>query len=368
MRSKKPIDKNWIELDLVQMEDGITTDTVFKLNEQQFIFPANGTKNFHGLYCYNLHSRQFKEFFSFSDSVREIGYCLQFDSTKNRLYGTSSKSPMFIIDLNEGKLIEWKTIKSWHQIKTGSTPLIENHCGNGNLLNVDGNIHLIGGYHNYIHFIWNERTKNFSPTHNFRSKMEDQMHYYDDYIHDTTHLSVIHVPIRGIIVMIGGIDIIWSDDPDAHDANINNIVWVYHLDTNKWEKITILPFEHAHQSLVMTSDEKYIILSPTNLPYVHALDLDDYSVYQSSIMMPFIEPNFMVKTGGLKDELLVVGWIKSLFQSEGFQYMEMPPMYLMTLIAQWYSQEEVHWIGKCCDRHFTINMKKILSSLSLYQT
>ena len=152
--------------------------------------------------------------------------------------------------------------------------------------------------------------------------------------------------------MIGGFD----------DQN-NTIVWKYHLKTTKWMKIMRLPFFHDAQTVLLTSDERYIIVSDLHSLYGLEITENNYKLYESPVKVPSVEAQFMTMIGGVRDELLVIGWIKLLFKSSEFKYMEEPPKYLKVLISQWYSQEEIHFIGKATRRHFTISMKHIVSSL-----
>ena len=54
--------------------------------------------------------------------------------------------------------------------------------------------------------------------------------------------------------------------------------------------------------------------------------------------------NPIVITGGLKDEILVIGWIREFTQSAENQDPGILPSDLIQLILRWHSQEEIHWI------------------------
>eukprot|EP01083_Nonionella_stella_P218466 783394_1 len=63
----------------------------------------------------------------------------------------------------------------------------------------------------------------------------------------------------------------------------------------------------------------------------------------------------ILRTGGLKSEITVIGWTKNVFKN-----LEMPPMNIIQLISMFYSQEEIHWIEMHYDKggineHFVIN-------------
>ena len=139
-------------------------------------------------------------------------------------------------------------------------------------------------------------------------------------------------------------------------------IWRYSLNMKQWKSIGKLPFFLERQSGILTSDEKFIILSCDSLRRIYGLEISDDKclLHQSSIVNPWKGDYRMVITGGLKDEMLVCGWIRHQFQA--YQYIPEPPMYLMKLIAQWYNQEEIHCIEVYSKRHFTINIKHIICS------
>ncbi len=70
-----------------------------------------------------------------------------------------------------------------------------------------------------------------------------------------------------------------------------------------------------------------------------------------------------------KDELLINGWTKALFNASEFKQLQMPPFYIIQLIARWFSQESIYFIKRNWDNddrqennHFVMNLKHILSS------
>lgn len=325
----KPHDTRWNELKPIP--DGVTTHLVYKLNEQQLIFASDGCR-WNGLYVHNLHLQEFREYIQYPNFFYNTQHCLQFDSSSNRFYGSAYMAPFFSIDLDEGKFVAWDPLIGIRN------PLKGRGCGN--LLNVNGDIHLIGGYDNNKHLVWNEEIRNFSEIHKFKFGLVGTI--------------VLYVPKKDIIIMIRGC--CETDD---------NILWEYGVKTKKWRKNKIWKFRQQIQCAVLTTDEKYIIMSSIKSQYIHVLRIDDYEFYRSSVKIPCTQPHFIVQTGGIKDHVLVVGWIKWVFKSSEFRFMEEPPMYLMTLISHWYNNEQIHWIGKYYDRHFVIDIKHIFSSLTV---
>lgn len=342
---KRPKHGKWIKGGI--LPHNVSTDFCCKFNEQQLIFAAPDTHTWNGLYLYNLSSQELKKFIKYPKNVTIFPYCLQFDASKNQFYGTGEfQEAMFIIDMNRGH-----KFTTWREFRSENNPLKGASCGT--LLNVNGQLHLIGGWDNSKHLVFNEDSRDFSEIYDFKEKLND-----------VTNLSLIHVKSKKTILMIKEFDDADNDDKYKYKS----VVWEYCLIARKWKQIKKLRFCHETGSPLLTCDERYVIMSDSLNAYIYVLDIsnnnhEEYKLYESALEGPWNESHFLIKTGGLKDEILVIGWIKSLFQSVQFQSMEPPPVYLMRSIAAWYSQEEIHWIGKYTARHFIINIKQILSSL-----
>lgn len=326
----EPNDIRWEELDTIPFE--VSSNFLLKLNEQEFILPAD-KEEWNGLYKYYVHLDKFEKYFEYPENKKVREYSLKFSAKQNRLYGTGFYQPMFIIDINNGKFIEWKEIKS----RTNTLKLEHSICGQ--IVNANDEIHLIVGCDTDKHLVWEEGSRKFSQIYDFKKLL---------FVH--SELQMIHVQTTQEIIMIGG-----------YDNQHNTIIWGYKIPDRKWQKIAKIYSDI--QSTALTSDEQYIIMSEGRL--IYALQINSKQLYKSSLNGPWWAKHVMTITGGLKNEILVIGWIKSLFKSTQFQSMEQPPMYLMKLIGAWYSQEEIHWITKESGRHFIIKIKHIL--LSLYQ-
>ena len=111
---------------------------------------------------------------------------------------------------------------------------------------------------------------------------------------------------------------------------------------------------------------------------LHVLDIredDEYKLVECDIKVPMDEC-FKIggSGGGIKNEILVVGWIKEQFKKNEFKGLSLPPMYIMQLIALWYYQEMIHCVELHCvelrekdenadNSHYCIKLKHILSSL-----
>merc|ERR1712192_5804 len=87
-------------------------------------------------------------------------------------------------------------------------------------------------------------------------------------------------------------------------------------------------------------------------------DLNEWILRRSSIKCPKIGICHAVRTGGIdsKDDILVNGFIKDCFKKPSFDNIQLPPSYIMKMIAMWYSAEMIHWLNdndnKNIHRHY----------------
>ena len=333
LKPKQPDDKEWEES--YPIPSHVSTTILFKLNEQQFLFSSNESE-WEGLFVYYIHLGDYKKFFEYPERM-ESEYCLQFDKSKNKLYCTWCDDTQFIIDMNNDNFKMWE-----------HDELEDYDCYNGELLNINGEIHMIGGWDEIKHWTWNDEKEALETIHEFKEDIEY-----------SSELSVLYVPSKEEILML-----VWNDD---YENTI--MLWTFSVKSKKWTETSQLwtGTDSRVQSLSLTSDEKHVIISFCDTNAIHLLKVqqNDYKLYTSHIRIPWFAPNhLMTIAGGLKDNILVVGWIKSIFQTAEFQHISLPPMYLMELINKWYSNEELHWIDICSKRHFTIKMEYVVLNLS----
>lgn len=177
-------------------------------------------------------------------------------------------------------------------------------------------------------------------------------------------VTTIHVPSQKVILKFY-----------MHLKKVRNYCRV----TRKWSTLSItwnLEDRHSFifRNATLTSDEQQIIIfADEHLPNkrrfrsrIMALNMDDsnYSFSVSDIPCTSIDPDCIMRTGGgLCDEKLVIGWIRILFGSSEYKGLAHPPLYLMQMIAKWYSREMIHafhFNGK----HYAIPLDVIRSTLS----
>ena len=196
-------------------------------------------------------------------------------------------------------------------------------------------------------------------------------------------VSLIHVPSRNIMLMIGG------NDEECHwDGDINrSAIWRYSVESGLWEQmkdeqnkefVIALSDSAGQQHAVLTSDERFVIIAPmefawyvddpqeTQFLVLDISDDDQYKLWKSPISMPFhdFEPwshplcpervhfqcefDAMMISGSADADLLTFGWIRK--QSvEKHGGVTQVPMALMTLISHWCSADIIHCFGHNAD-------------------
>ena len=90
---------------------------------------------------------------------------------------------------------------------------------------------------------------------------------------------------------------------------------------------------------------------------------DEYTLRRCGVDCTGLTPVGLVRTGGgLMDEKLVIGWIRHLFGSSEFQCLELLPLYLMQMIAKWFSEETIH-VMQQNGKHNAISLRHIQAHL-----
>ncbi len=343
--------KQWMKLQPLPSE--FNHPAVSRINSSEFIIAeykfysdTDGWK----IYKFNHDSSKLTPFIiDCIDDNQAQYYNMVYDKTTNKLYlytweDNAVSGMMTIIDINT------------KQFETSTNCFAE--CESGpNILSVQGTIHLIGGANNPKHYIWN----------NYNKSLEEIYHFAE--YSAIFGASAFYLSSKDIIILIGGAD---RGLLSFEDINIG--IWIFYLKNRTWKQIkTRCPWNIGRA--VMTSDEKYIIIAAANNNYkgndIFILDIrtDILVLKKSNICSPKEGYHQMVRTGdALKDEMLVIGFIKWLFNTNDFSDLVLPPFYIMQLIAKWYNTETIHWLewnNKYDEEndHYTIPIKQILSSI-----
>eukprot|EP01084_Bolivina_argentea_P256776 432453_1 len=243
------------------------------------------------------------------------------DLETNKLYLSEGSSPMIIIGI--------KTKQFHTDLVKDSNVTIPNYpC----LVNANGTTHIIGGSGSSKHLTWNDTNNSFKEMHDFgKNGIVSGIH----------GASTVYVPPQKIILMIGGIDA----------GNMIGDIWKYDICSNKWSKVNGLKFDFFLTSSVLTSNEEYVVISGGHdkehrgIDTIHVLDIRDKNNFvfkQCSIKCPMNSNHPVIRSGGgLKDELLVTGWIKHLFNSTSFNNTTLPSSDILQLILMFYYQETI---------------------------
>merc|ERR1712154_530117 len=97
---------------------------------------------------------------------------------------------------------------------------------------------------------------------------------------------------------------------------------------------------------------------------IYGLHIDSMTMKQSKICCPTKGICHTAITGGIKDELLVFGFLKKMFNFPEFNNFEFPPTDIIKVILQFYNQEMVHWINwQRNATHYGIYVDELIASL-----
>merc|ERR1712048_1134963 len=100
-----------------------------------------------------------------------------------------------------------------------------------------------------------------------------------------------------------------------------SVLWRYYCFSKQWGKVSVrgmndMVIDHA----ALTSNEDQVILfgarhgGPRQLFILDIRRQHRYQLMESNILCGNLEPVALLRTGhGVKDELLVIGWIRELF-------------------------------------------------------
>ena len=328
---------------------------VTMLNEHEFIL-ASEKRTKHdgqklGIQKYNIHKNQWNEVITYSNYSNIFTPRITCDAKTNKLYLFHS------VTMNQGILIiDMKTKKV---LREESIP---NKVGPG-LTFANGIIHQIGGLSKSNHLSWNPENDEIKQIHDFAPEFTQIFGSIS-----------IYVASKDVILLIGGMQ--WLGQKSVG-------IWRFDMKLNKWENmINGKDFIFYKVSATLSSNEHYVVVGGGKYfekgegvqesARMFVLNIDDESEYKLNecrICCPIGGVHNIVRTGGIKDEYLVVGWIKELFKTLKFKDLTLPPMYIMQLIAIRYNEEEIHWIeamrkgdGSVAS-HYAIKLKHFLSGL-----
>eukprot|EP01083_Nonionella_stella_P172994 595342_1 len=327
--------------------------SVFNRNHHEFIFASKSKSKSHPehklvdtILTYNTHQNKWTQI------------TMQYPKTHwDICWDTCFQISQFIFHKHSNKLIKFDDVGGIviMNLKTHTVDLIKNieivDQVRPPMVSVGDAIHLIGARkHDDLHFckakhfIWNENGCAFT-----------QLTCFPEFtaINDS---AAIYIPQSEKIIHIGGMGGKYTQYSNCHHTRLLNHIYVYSLKSNTWISLPDFRFEGSLMQLALTSDQRHIIIAggldggsyspPTDAIYVLEIrNKDEYVLRKSNIVCPMAGKCHIAITGGIKDEMLVIGYLKRLFNSSEFQTMQLPPFYIMKMIVTCFSVEMLHWFG-----------------------
>ena len=322
--------------------------TISCSNDQFFLATKNINNRTKAIHKYNTRTNKFNEVWTAGSWVQITR--TTFDRHYNTLYLwyciTATNPFMNIINLSTKTTITKKNAFGFQACYLG-------------FLNVNSVLHMIGGELATKHITWNSIDNKTEELYDFENLIG---------IKDMFGTKAIYVPSKHMILLIGAIS--RSNDPiNDHDEYIG--IWRYYLKLKKWEKVDNIKFEFYNVTLALNADEDYVIVAGGYHDYkesdkIQVLDIrneNEYKLMESAVVCPDGGiHNIVITGGGIKNEILVIGWIKKLYESLDSKDLVLPPMDIIKLIVDAYTLEEIQWIKREGNEHYVIALNDILSS------
>ena len=326
------------------------------LNVHEFLIASGfNFKDMDGIRKYNIHKDKWTEMMKYP---KKKNMHIEDVTTDHK----EPKSKIYLLESNDDRLMEFDI----------NTKLLSNFkCNYGvgtdsSMVNINGVFHSIGG--NDTGGAFNSKHRAINSDNDERAIIHD---FKQDGIEYLRNLSTIYVKSKQMILLIGGNDF-------YNDKMMG--IWQFCLNENQWDKLEQLEFDYDTVSCYLTSDQKYIVigggctLRGNYMDKLYVLDIrkdNEYKLIESTIKLSSaLQGNYkgnykIIGSGGIKDEILVIGWIKELFKTSEFKVLSLPPMYIMKWVSLWYNQEMVHFLdlNTCEHNHYCIKLKHILNSL-----
>eukprot|EP01084_Bolivina_argentea_P227559 384319_1 len=332
-------DREYKWFPLQNMPDIRDEGETLSINDHQFII-ASESKEYDGIYVnkYNAQTNEWSEFIN-SNYCSTYDRRIAYDNSTGRLYICSTN--------NELDRLQFQHIG--HNISL----LLISDRNSPFIVNVKGTIHAIGNfgyYENRIkHCIWD-------------GDCFQQIHSFEKY-QFLAHSALIYIPTKHMLLLIGG----YAMNSSFEEQSVG--IWTCDLKSNIWNKIKDLSFEGYGHCVALTSDEQNVIIvggmdkkrnyytKDNEMDTIYILNISNDSQYiltKSKVTCPEKGLCNIIRTGGgIKDKMLVIGWIKCQLAS-----VLSVPTSIMHLIVKFYSEEIIHWINR--KKHVAVNLSHIL--------
>ena len=280
MSLSKEQNANWIRL---AHRPWAVIDASAVLNDEEFVVIRSNYQ----IFKYNIVRDEWKHMWEVDElNGHEYTCSAVINRETNRLYVSGSRYfQMAVVDLLTGKMV--------HE-------LCDDPWDHGNLVNVNGTIHRVGGFDNK-HVNWNYNVGDY----------ENVIHTFP---WDPRSVSLVYVKSKDIILMLGG-------ESGGYDGNDNEIeqkplgMWRFQIALSKWEQID-MGIEHSLLAgrTVLTPDEQKIIIIGANIYVLDIQDENHYKLMQSSVtfQLPTFRGAYSVLMNHAKAEIHLVtfGWMR----------------------------------------------------------
>ena len=323
--------RSWTKLQ--NLPEDIKSGDITNLNDNELIIVTS-----QGAYKYNHTMEEWKLWINLNAFL--LNSTLAFNKSNKKLYccGPWGNGEMVIIDT---KSQEINVHNSIFEMEGNQYP-----C----LINVDNQIHVIGGARNTKHSIWNDDKKELEEVFDFATIITAE-------INCLRGSSLIHVPSKNILLLFGG----------KKNANPLNDIYEYSFANKEWRKWNDgIQFSASYAPAVLTKDERYIIIAGSFDGSVQGndifvLNIDEVSLKKSCIKCPQSGSHLIAITSNNEmDDLLVNGYIR--FINDKI------PMEIIDLMTQYYNMEMLHWIAyetnyKKPKEHHMIPVRDVIHSV-----
>lgn len=335
--------------------------TTTSINEKEFLIASSCLRQDEegAIHKYNVKTNEWYKQYKYPIGWEIQKHSIAMNKKENKIYLATYKAEMVIVNIDSK---QYRV--SQCDINHGYTdcPFINNWWCPVSIVNINSTIHVFVIVFNvyldkmtHKHLIFDEETDEYKQIFDFMTT---------EYINNPPHSSIhtkIHVSSKQILLL-------FISDSNAHIHQL----WILNLKTNVWTKNETIKYEFQVSCAVLICNQQFIFLYSDN-DTMYVLDIrdnDKYKLSQCIIQTPFKMERHSITylhatNRGIKDEMLVFGWINQLFQKPQFHGIALPPFCIIKLILNLYCIDLIHFI---CDpvenghTHYAINVKHVLLS------
>ena len=320
--------------------DGVS----IQINSNEFLLASTWIPNSNkvtvtkpGIYIVNVNTKQWRLWMEYPKDWMEVwGQELVFDEKRNILY-LWHKTELYKPGRFEKIYIDTKESETIHD------PAVQSVVIEEQAINVQDEIHFIGGWKSNRHIKFDKNNEKFQEIHKFHS-------YWKMY-----GTLIVYIESKGVLLAFGGY---------TGNAQVIGIM-EYCLKTKKWRSIENIKYPYYNGHALLTMNERHVILAPTFdqnngdenvdglLLILDILDDGGYELRESAVSSPCdaTSADDMILMG-IADEkriqLLTFGFVKKLLKDED---VTIPSDDIINLIAKFYDAEMLHVVKWNAEKH-----------------